>query len=118
VALRDDDAEDDEGAGVVDKETKDAQKETMDVDDETKKKPREVQPTGRVVGVIKRNWRAYVYRPSSHIFRLISSGTYAIWTDRPFQRRPSLPFRNKQYSQHPSLDPYPESDYEHDKPLS
>jgi exosome complex exonuclease DIS3/RRP44 len=60
VALRDDDAEDDEGAGVVDQEAKDTQKETMDVDDETKKKPREVQPTGRVVGVIKRNWRAYV----------------------------------------------------------
>jgi exosome complex exonuclease DIS3/RRP44 len=60
VALRDDDAEDDEGAGVGEKEAKDAEKESMDVDDEAKKKPREVQPTGRVVGVIKRNWRAYV----------------------------------------------------------
>lgn len=58
MALRDDDAEDDEGAGVIDKETNDSQKESMDVDDETKKQPREVQPTGRVVGVIKRNWRA------------------------------------------------------------
>jgi exosome complex exonuclease DIS3/RRP44 len=58
VALRDDDAEDDEGAGVVDQEPKDKQRQSMDVDDETKRKPREVQPTGRVVGVIKRNWRA------------------------------------------------------------
>lgn len=58
VALRDDDAEDDEGAGVGDQETKDQKKESMDVDEVTGKKPREVQPTGRVVGVVKRNWRA------------------------------------------------------------
>lgn len=58
MALRDDDAEDDEGAGVGDKEAQDKQAEKMDVDSETKRKPREVQPTGRVVGVVKRNWRA------------------------------------------------------------
>lgn len=58
VALRDDDAEDDEGAGVGDQEAKDQKKESMEVDNETQKKPREVQPTGRVVGVVKRNWRA------------------------------------------------------------
>lgn len=58
MALRDDDAEDDEGAGVGDQEAKDKQAEAMDVDQESKRKPREVQPTGRVVGVVKRNWRA------------------------------------------------------------
>lgn len=72
MALRDDDAEDDEGAGVVDQETKDTQKESMDVDHETKKKPGEVQPTGRVVGVIKRNWRAYVPFSSEPEDKLIS----------------------------------------------
>lgn len=58
VALRDDDAEDDEGAGVGDQEAKDQKKESIEVDNETQKKPKEVQPTGRVVGVVKRNWRA------------------------------------------------------------
>ena len=58
MALRDDDAEDDEGAGIADKEEEKEKDEVMDVEDETRRKPREVQPTGRVVGVIKRNWRA------------------------------------------------------------
>ncbi|GFZ46672.1 Chromosome disjunction protein 3 [Saitozyma sp. JCM 24511] len=59
-ALKDDDVEDDEGAGVDDKEKQKLAEEKMDVEDETKRKPKDVQPTGRVVGVIKRNWRAYV----------------------------------------------------------
>lgn len=57
-ALKDDDVEDDEGAGVDDKEKQKLAEEKMDVEDETKRKPKDVQPTGRVVGVIKRNWRA------------------------------------------------------------
>lgn len=57
-ALKDDDVEDDEGAGVDDKEKQKSAEERMDVEDETKRKPKDVQPTGRVVGVIKRNWRA------------------------------------------------------------
>ncbi len=32
----------------------------MDVEQVSQKAPREVQPTGKVVGIIKRNWRAYV----------------------------------------------------------
>ena len=58
VALRDDDAEDNEGGGVAEVEKQKEAEERMDVDDETKRKPRAVQPTGRVVGVVKRNWRA------------------------------------------------------------
>lgn len=58
MALRDDDAEDDEGAGLGDKEEKNKKMEVMDVDQSTKREPRAVQPTGRVVGVVKRNWRA------------------------------------------------------------
>ena len=58
VALRDDDADDDEGAGLTEKEAEGAGDENMDVEEETRKKPRDVQPTGRVVGIIKRNWRA------------------------------------------------------------
>jgi exosome complex exonuclease DIS3/RRP44 len=58
VALKDDDAEDDEGAGVADKEKEKDREEKMDVEDISGKKPRDIQPTGRVVGVIKRNWRA------------------------------------------------------------
>ncbi|WWD22110.1 hypothetical protein CI109_106599 [Kwoniella shandongensis] len=60
VALRDDDADDDEGAGVLDKELEQQKSETKEVEDETRKKPRDILPTGRVVGVVKRNWRAYV----------------------------------------------------------
>lgn len=58
MALRDDDAEDDEGAGLGDKEENNKKAEVMDVDKSTKGEPRAVQPTGRVVGVVKRNWRA------------------------------------------------------------
>lgn len=58
MALRDDDAEDDEGAGVGDKEAEDRRAEVMDAEQQARRKPREVQPTGRVVGVVKRNWRA------------------------------------------------------------
>lgn len=58
VALKDDDAEDDEGAGVVEKDKLAGAAETMDVDAETKATTRAIQPTGRVVGVVKRNWRA------------------------------------------------------------
>lgn len=58
MELRDDDAEDDEGAGNDDKERRAKAAEKMAVDEITKRKPRDVQPTGRVVGAIKRNWRA------------------------------------------------------------
>jgi exosome complex exonuclease DIS3/RRP44 len=58
VALKDDDAEDDEGGGVPEREARVEEKEKMDVDGETKARQREVQPTGKVVGIIKRNWRA------------------------------------------------------------
>ena len=60
VALRDDDADDDEGADLAEKETEKEGAERRDVEDETRRKPRDVQPTGKVVGVVKRNWRAYV----------------------------------------------------------
>jgi exosome complex exonuclease DIS3/RRP44 len=57
--LRDDDVEDEEGSGgVAEKEARQAAAERKDVEDETKRKPRDVMPTGKVVGVIKRNWRA------------------------------------------------------------
>ncbi|GMK57604.1 hypothetical protein CspeluHIS016_0404380 [Cutaneotrichosporon spelunceum] len=55
VALKDDDADGDEGSGE-----KEESKEAMDVDEMTKKAPREILPTGRVVGIAKRNWRPYV----------------------------------------------------------
>ncbi len=58
VELRDDDAEDDEGAGIAEKEMEKEGEEMMDVGGRTRKKPRAIQPTGRVVGVVKRNWRA------------------------------------------------------------
>ncbi|EIW68849.1 hypothetical protein TREMEDRAFT_63316 [Tremella mesenterica DSM 1558] len=59
-ALKNDDAEDDEGAGLPDEEKKEEEEEKMDVEESTKRKPKDVLPTGKVVGVIKRNWRAYV----------------------------------------------------------
>ncbi|WRT64860.1 uncharacterized protein IL334_001796 [Kwoniella shivajii] len=60
VALRDDDADDDESPGLAEKEREKAKGEKMDVDEATKKKPKDILPTGRVIGIVKRNWRAYV----------------------------------------------------------
>ena len=60
VALRDDDADDDESAGLAEKEAEKATAERTDVEKQTRKKPRDIQPTGKVVGVVKRNWRAFV----------------------------------------------------------
>ena len=57
VALKDDDVEDEEGL-QVEKDTREAKQESMDVDDESKRKPKDILPTGKVVGVAKRNWRA------------------------------------------------------------
>ncbi|EPQ56056.1 RNB-domain-containing protein [Gloeophyllum trabeum ATCC 11539] len=58
TTLKNDDAEDSdeegEGEEVLEQEKKVIQSE------ENKRPPSEKQPTGRVVGIIKRNWRAYV----------------------------------------------------------
>jgi exosome complex exonuclease DIS3/RRP44 len=58
ATLKNDDAEDSDEEGddllVHEHESKVFRAER------TKKPPTEKQPTGRVVGVIKRNWRAYV----------------------------------------------------------
>lgn len=47
--------EGDEGSGLEAVREKEESKDTSEV---AKKAPREVLPTGRVVGVTKRNWRA------------------------------------------------------------
>ncbi|KAK1926504.1 hypothetical protein DB88DRAFT_450259, partial [Papiliotrema laurentii] len=60
VALRDDDADDDESGGVAEREKRKAEQEKMDVEAQTKQKSKDILPTGRVVGIVKRNWRAYV----------------------------------------------------------
>ncbi|WVR04559.1 hypothetical protein IAU60_001566 [Kwoniella sp. DSM 27419] len=60
LALRDDDADDDETPGLAEREKKKAQQENSDVTQATKQKPKDIMPTGRVVGIVKRNWRAYV----------------------------------------------------------
>ncbi|OXG95921.1 exosome complex exonuclease DIS3/RRP44 [Cryptococcus neoformans A2-102-5] len=59
IALRDDDVEDDESGGVADKEFVKEKQERLETDD-AKKNRKEILPTGRVVGIVKRNWRAYV----------------------------------------------------------
>ncbi|KAI9635360.1 uncharacterized protein MKK02DRAFT_36673 [Dioszegia hungarica] len=60
LALKDDDADDDEDAGVTEEEKRAAAREKVEAEEAAKRKPRDVLPTGKVVGVIKRNWRAYV----------------------------------------------------------
>ncbi|ODN80426.1 hypothetical protein, variant [Cryptococcus amylolentus CBS 6039] len=59
LALRDDDVEDDEFGGVPDKEIQKEKSEALETQD-AKKNKKEILPTGRVVGIVKRNWRAYV----------------------------------------------------------
>lgn len=62
VALKDDDADDDnEGDGaesVAAIEARLAAREQADAKQVADKQPKEVMPTGKVVGIIKRNWRA------------------------------------------------------------
>ena len=60
VALKDDDADDDEDIGVTEEEKRAAAREKVEAEEAAKRKPRDVLPTGKVVGVIKRNWRACV----------------------------------------------------------
>ncbi|TYJ56322.1 hypothetical protein B9479_003014 [Cryptococcus floricola] len=59
LALRDDDVEDDEFGGIPDKEIQKEKSEAIETQD-AKKNKKEILPTGRVVGIVKRNWRAYV----------------------------------------------------------
>lgn len=51
--LKDDDVE---GEGVAEDKTE--KEEKMDTEEVTAKAPKQILPTGRVVGVMKRNWRA------------------------------------------------------------
>ncbi|KAJ7600823.1 hypothetical protein C8J56DRAFT_1038453 [Mycena floridula] len=79
VTLKNDDAEEsgDEEEGnqdILAKETK--------LQVESKRQPSERQPTGRVVGVIKRNWRAYVCHIEST--SLTSSNTTSLSTQTVF----------------------------------
>lgn len=62
AALKNDDAEDSEEdvGGEKLEETKLLRKEKLLARNTSTKSPLEKQPTGKVVGVIKRNWRAYV----------------------------------------------------------
>ncbi|ORY27766.1 hypothetical protein BCR39DRAFT_589039 [Naematelia encephala] len=92
IALRDDDADDDEGPGVDEGEKQTEKAEKMDVDEETKKNPRDIQPTGKVIGVIKRNWRAYVCHidrsslPSSAMTSLSQQTVFATPLSRTLPR--------------------------------
>ena len=43
---------------MMEREQQKEREEKNSVEAQTKQKKRDVQPTGRVVGVIKRNWRA------------------------------------------------------------
>lgn len=60
VALRDDDADDDEGEAetVAAMEARLAAREQAEAKQVADKQSKEVMPTGKVVGVMKRNWRA------------------------------------------------------------
>ncbi|KZO91801.1 RNB-domain-containing protein [Calocera viscosa TUFC12733] len=63
VALANDDADDSEGedaSAAAETERRLAQREAADARDVARRNPLERHPTGRVVGVVKRNWRAYV----------------------------------------------------------
>ncbi|CED85602.1 Exosomal 3'-5' exoribonuclease complex, subunit Rrp44/Dis3 [Phaffia rhodozyma] len=59
-ALRNDDADDSEGEDLVSEEVERQRKDQSDAAQVGKANPLEKQPTGRVVGIFKRNWRAYV----------------------------------------------------------
>jgi exosome complex exonuclease DIS3/RRP44 len=91
VALRNDDAEgsdDEDGAkeGLVDEEI--ARKERQNASDPSRK----AQPTGRVVGIVKRNWRSYVAHidsnslHSSALSSLTPTSLFVIPLDRKIPR--------------------------------
>lgn len=59
TALKNDDAEDDQG-GQEDVEARLARKEAADAAANARSAKGEPQPTGKVVGIVRRNWRSYV----------------------------------------------------------
>ncbi|KAN0065804.1 exosome catalytic subunit dis3 [Thecaphora frezii] len=61
AALRNDDAEGSDGeGGNDDDEARIAQKEKADAEANARSTKGEPQPTGKVVGIVRRNWRSYV----------------------------------------------------------
>jgi len=64
AALKNDNADDSgEESEDLDEEAKLIRRTKAEAKDVASRNPVEKQPTGRVVGVIKRNWRAYVHTP-------------------------------------------------------
>ena len=55
-----DNSDPEEGEGMDDQEERLLQKELRESSKAKKSRASEKQPTGKIVGIIKRNWRAYV----------------------------------------------------------
>ncbi|WWC59353.1 uncharacterized protein I303_101905 [Kwoniella dejecticola CBS 10117] len=102
VALRDDDADDDESPGLAERERAKAKEDIMDVDEETKRKPKNILPTGKVVGIVKRNWRAYVChldRSSLSDAALTSSSQQTVFATPLSTSLPRIRLRTRQAPQ-------------------
>lgn len=57
AALKNDDADDSEGEDINSEEVAREKKEALEAAEVARLNPVEKQPTGRVVGIFKRNWR-------------------------------------------------------------
>ncbi|KIJ51340.1 hypothetical protein M422DRAFT_776615 [Sphaerobolus stellatus SS14] len=80
TTLKNDDADESEEEGNDEEEAKWKQKERVLSTDTASKAPAEKQPTGRVVGIIKRNWRAYVCHIDRTSLANANSGSLSVQT--------------------------------------
>lgn len=102
TALRNDDAEaseDEGGAGLDDEEARIARREAREAAAVARANKAERQPTGVVVGIIKRNWRAYVCHVDSgsvNASALASLGQQSIFATPVDRRIPRIRLRTRQ----------------------
>ncbi|PWN47632.1 RNB-domain-containing protein [Violaceomyces palustris] len=103
-ALKNDDAEasDDEGenSGDVDREeARLARKEARDAELAAKSRTSEPQPTGKVVGIVRRNWRSYVAHVDvSSVHDASSLGPQSLFATPVDRKIPRIRIRTRQAS--------------------
>ncbi|SPC62819.1 probable DIS3 3`-5` exoribonuclease required for 3` end formation of 5.8S rRNA [Ustilago sp. UG-2017b] len=101
AALKDDDAERGDGQGAADDdiEARLARKEAADAEANARSSRGEPQPTGKVVGIVRRNWRSYVAHVdvnSVNSSALSSLGAQTVFATPVDRKLPRIRIRTRQ----------------------
>ncbi|KAJ1024369.1 hypothetical protein NDA18_004538 [Ustilago nuda] len=101
AALKDDDAERGDGQGAADDdiEARLARKEAADAQANARSSRGEPQPTGKVVGIVRRNWRSYVAHVdvnSVNSSALSSLGAQTVFATPVDRKLPRIRIRTRQ----------------------